>query len=337
MEARNINNIIEKINRVVDSHKLEHEGEYARWIWDNPKEKRKLGINEYGCADAANILYTLNRFERDPWKRAGWVKTLQSLQDSETGMFHEETHSVMHTTAHCLAALELFDAGVLYPVHDMEKYKDTACLYELLENLDWKKNPWSQSHNGAGIYVIMNLSGLADEAWNDAYFQWLWEHTDPESGLIGRDAREKDCAKHYEYMAGSFHYLFNMEYARMPLRYPEKMIDTCLWMWENRETELLENFCQRINFIQVDWIYCITRGLRQCGHRYQECMKALEEFAEVYLDYLEKIDETNDDGFNDLHLLFGCVCALAELQQALKGKIKSAKPLRLVLDRRPFI
>jgi len=337
METKNINNIIKKIVSVVESHKLEGEGEYTRWIWENPEEERELGINEYGCADAANILYTLGYFEKDIEQRARWIKTLQGLQDPETGLFRERTHSMIHTTAHCLAALELFDAEPLYPVSAMEKYKDIECLYELLESLDWKNNPWSQSHNGAGIYVIMNLTDMADETWNEAYFRWLWEHTDPETGLIGKIPGDTDCAKNYEYMAGTFHYLFNMEHARMPLRYPEKVIDCCLWMWENREEELLERFNERIQFIQIDWVYCITRALRQCSYRHGDCMKALEEFAERYLDYLEGIDADTDDGFNDLHLLFGTTCALAELQQTLKGKLKTKKPLKLVLDRRPFI
>ena len=52
---------------------------------------------------------------------------------------------------------------------------------------------------------------------------------------------------------------------------------------------------------------------------------------------MSKIDYEKDENFNDLHLLFGAVCCLAELQMALPGKILSSKPLRLVLDRRPFI
>ena len=40
---------------------------------------------------------------------------------------------------------------------------------------------------------------------------------------------------------------------------------------------------------------------------------------------------------NDLHALFGAVCALAELQLALPGELRSSVPLRNVLDRRPFI
>ena len=40
---------------------------------------------------------------------------------------------------------------------------------------------------------------------------------------------------------------------------------------------------------------------------------------------------------NDLHSVFGTVCCLAELQRALRGSIITEKPLKLVLDRRPFI
>ena len=38
-----------------------------------------------------------------------------------------------------------------------------------------------------------------------------------------------------------------------------------------------------------------------------------------------------------MHRLFGSICALAELQAALPGELRSDKPLKLVLDRRPFI
>ena len=113
------------------------------------------------------------------------------------------------------------------------------------------------------------------------------------------------------------------------------MIDTCLEMFETHS--LKERFGQELNFIEVDWVYCLNRASRQTPHRYGECKSALEEFADGYLDYLFSVDPERDDEWNDLHMLFGAVCALAELQQALYGKILSARPLRLALDRRPFI
>ena len=50
-----------------------------------------------------------------------------------------------------------------------------------------------------------------------------------------------------------------------------------------------------------------------------------EDFAEKYVNYLCSIDYNTHEDFNDLHMLFGCSCALAELQEALPGKIISEK------------
>ena len=69
----------------------------------------------------------------------------------------------------------------------------------------------------------------------------------------------------------------------------------------------------------------------------EQVREALLDFADIYVDYLNSLDYEKDEGFNDLHMLFGACCALAELQTALPGKIITEKPLRLVLDRRPFI
>ena len=72
---RNMDELIKKIKKTVDSHRLEQEGEYARYLWQNEAGNRKMGLNEYGCADAANILYTINDFVEEPEKRQAWVKT----------------------------------------------------------------------------------------------------------------------------------------------------------------------------------------------------------------------------------------------------------------------
>ena len=84
-------------------------------------------------------------------------------------------------------------------------------------------------------------------------------------------------------------------------------------------------------------MYCLTRSLRQSGHRFEACRAALGGFAEDYASFLLSLDLDEHDGANDLHSLFGALCCLAELQQALPGTIRTERPLRLVLDRRPFI
>ena len=123
MNRINLDSFIAQTLQCVQKHNLGKPGEYARWLWG---ENRKLGLNEYGCADAANILYSIGSFPSAPEERAAWIQTLQSLQNAETGLYSEPTHHTIHTTAHCTAALELFDAKPLYKCFALEKYTTKA-------------------------------------------------------------------------------------------------------------------------------------------------------------------------------------------------------------------
>ena len=330
----NIQPIIDKILDRIEAHKVST-GRYARWIWQSAAGDRELGVNPYGCADAANLLYMLGRFPRVVNEREEWIEAMQEMQDKESGLFHEKTHHPLHTTAHVTAALELFDAA--------PKYRPTAalpCLEEggferLMDSLNWK-TPWPQSHQGAGIYVILNLCGEATKEWNDNYFKWFWDNADPETGFWRKgDYQSEDHAPIWHYMAGGFHYMFNHESAHMPVRYPERIIDSCIKMY--REGDIHPKFGQQANFIEVDWIYCLTRASEQTCHRFDEVRAVLRDFTEKYLQFWNTVDWEKSESVNDLHLLFGGCCALAELQRVLRGELRSDKPLKLVLDRRPFI
>ena len=148
----NIDPIVTKIRRCVRKHEL-GTGAYARYTRSNEEKGQTLAINPYGCADAANLLYTIGDFERDPQRRAESIAAMQKMQDRETGLFHESTHHPIHTTAHVLAALELYDAGPLYPVYALEEYREIKKMRAFLEGLDWEGEPWGQSHRGAGLYA----------------------------------------------------------------------------------------------------------------------------------------------------------------------------------------
>ncbi len=88
-----------------------------------------MGVNEYGCADAMNILYTICRFPTGK-HREDCLNVLLRMQDDETGLFIEKRndnfagycHPPLHTTAHCMAVLDLFDAESLYKPKALKKY-----------------------------------------------------------------------------------------------------------------------------------------------------------------------------------------------------------------------
>ena len=328
----NIDGLIAKIQGIVDRHKLA-EGTYSRYLWQNAEGTRKMGVNEYGCADAANILYTIGNFEREPEKRAEWVRVLREMQNPETGLFYEGTHHTIHTTAHCLAALELFDALPLYPLTALKQYLKPEALHEFLWNLNWDNSPWNNSHQGAGLYAAMVNSRTADLAWQKDYFSWLREHADPETGLGLAGRRGEAPLAHQLY--GWFHYFFNHEFAHQPIPYPEKLIDSCIDMYKN--DQLSPVFGKEVGFMEIDWIFAMNRASRQTTHRFDEMKALLLDHAEKFIAWLDSLDPETDEGMNDLHMLFGAVCAVSELQLALPGKIESTVPLKNVLDRRPFI
>lgn len=333
-----IRQFILSAREIVVRHELDLPGRYCRWIWQNDDSSRDLGVNPYGCTDAANILYTIGGFPQDHQERSQWVEALRAFQDPETGFFYESTAShELHTTAHCIAALELFDALPEYPLAGLSQYRDPKAMEAFLEELDWRGAPWGASHKGAGLYAAMVLAGEVSPEWEDRYFRWLYNETDVETGFFRKGCIGPIQSGHvtsiFAHLAGTFHYLFNHEWARRPLRYPQAMIDTCLDIFNTESFPL----CQSVGFAEIDWVFCLTRSLRQCGHRYDECRLALERFTERYVGFLLGLGPQTYDRMNDLHNLFGALCCLAELQAALPGQIRTSRPLKLVLDRRPFI
>ena len=332
MERRNIDPLIEQIRKCIDRHYLGTPGAYTRYTVG---ERADGKINEYGVADAANLLYTINDFRQAQADRAHWIKILQGMQDPETGMYHEATHHTIHTTAHCMAALELFDEKPLYPATYLSDCLTKEGLYHKLQTeIDFEEHPWRDSHIGAGLFVALTMTDMVDAQWKDWYFDWFWEYCSPVHGFAfyGKEIK----ADAFRYMGGGFHYLFNHEAEHRPTRYPEKIIDWCIPMLRNHE-KYGRAFMSMMGFLEMDLVYSVARAMRQTPHRFYEAKEALEIFAEKYLDMWFSLDYENNWSFNDLHCLFGSACCLAELQSALPGKLISSKPLRLVLDRRPFI
>jgi hypothetical protein len=265
------------------------------------------------------------------------VATLQSFQDPLSGFFREPSHHEIHVTAHCVAALELFEASPAHALKGLAALDEPGALEAFLDGLAWREDPWLASHRGAGIYAARLLAGEASSNWQDRYFAWLDAACDPATGLWRRgelDPPYRWGASRFPHLAGTFHYLFNYEHARRPHPHPAALVDTCLSIFEAGDEWPLG---RTVSFAEVDWVYCLSRALRLSDQRRHDAERALRAFAADYVDFLTQLDWDADDGGSDLHRIFGAACALAELQRAVPGLLRTPRPLRLVLDRRPFI
>lgn len=274
---------------------------------------------------AAHILYTINRFPGEITERQAWIQALQSLQDPETGLCPLDGFHPVASTAWTVSALALFDTRVRHSLVELEPLKKLHALAEYLDLLNWRDQPLTEALRGSGVYTTLVFSGEVSLDWEERYFTWLWEASDPNTGLLreGR-IRPKDENGLTPYLAGTFCYLTTLEYARRPLRYPDKLVETCLDLFETSGSTLGE----QLSIHELAWVYCLNRAARQSGHRYVEARQALQSFAERYIPFLMDVDSENDPTFNQLFILSAVVDCLAELQISIPGLIYTTRPLR---------
>jgi hypothetical protein len=340
-----VRGILEEVRRVVSAHEGATPGEYHRVLKSSNSKSIKTGVTAYGCADAACILYTLGELPTDTAEKEPWVEAIRRFQNPETGLFEDGSHHEIHTTAFSLAALDLFDAQAGHTLNALHFLREREGLEGFLDSLRWHDEPWLESHKGAGIYAALVLNCEVSGEWEDWYFDWLWEQEDPETGFWRKGKtiplnNPGAPVPLFHYLGGSFHYLFNIVHAGRKQHYPEKAIDTCLEIWRSNHQPKHgygEPFCAGVSYAEIDWVFYLNRSVRQCGHREDESRHAMEEVAQKFIAYLDQLDYSSDPSFNDLHKLFGMICALSEFQLALPGQIITRRPLHQVLDRRPYI
>jgi len=338
-ETVDLRPFVESVKATLATHEAGGVGAYRRWLTQNEKGTRDLGATVYGCADAAHILYTIGAMPAGQAERAAWVARLQSYQDPDTGSFESGDHHWLHTTAFCVGALELFDARPLHALRCLEPYATRTGLHGLLEELDWVGSPWAESHRGAGLYAAMVLAGPMPADWEDWYFEWFWENQDPETGLWRRGClRNADGslrgAPPFHHLASSFHYLFNADHARRPIRHAEALVDFCLGL--HREGGL-PPMGRGLSWNEIDFLYTLRSLQKRTDHRATESRAVVAEIAAKLVTSVAALEPKTDAGMNDLHTLFAGLCSLAVAQEAVPGLCRTRMPLRLVLERRPFL
>lgn len=301
-------------------------GQYARSPGDKESEL-------YGVADMACILYTLDALRPTEPERAEWAAAFQTFQNPETGWLVEKsrTHDPLHNTAFALAAMQLLDLTPKFPVKMGPEFMNIRAY---LDTLDWRKGVYSNSHKGAGVAAIFALvPKLGTPGWFTEYFAACDSLFDPNNGMMGK---EKSPGGDSDQIGGTFHYAFLYQHFNRHMLFPERRIDSVITLQQPDGYWLATNKL----WLTLDAIYLMTRTLRYCPHRFEDVRATIRKtmstlMREVYSVAGRKQTFT---GKLAVHLVTAAISIAAEVQQFLGAQeVITECPLRLVLDRRPFI
>lgn len=287
----------------------------------------------YGVADVACILWSIGD---DVGRRDRWLDAFTALQDPTTGAFveREPSHLVIHATAFSVAAMELLDLEPAHPLRVLERWHDVGSIEPWLAGLDWERYAYLFSHEGAGVASLAAIRprDFAD-GWLDGFFRALDGYLDPATGMHGRN---KPAAGDLDQIGATFHYAFVHEHCDVELRGARERIDAILGL--QRPDGLWDP--DNPWWLTLDAVYLLSRGSRQVPERRDRVDVALRSAAGWLADHVADA-ETCRRSFGDdmgVHAVTAAVSAFAVLQAHFgPDEVVTDEPLRLVLDRRPFV
>lgn len=287
----------------------------------------------YGVSDMACILHTLGILRPTERERVEWSAAFQQFQVSDTGWLVEKsrTHDPLHNTAFALAAMQLMD---LTPAHPVTMTGEFADVRAFLASLNWTTRVYADSHKGAGIGSIHALvPALNRPEWFAGYFAFCDEQFDPRNGLMGRD---KPPGGDSDQIGGTFHYQFLYEHFNRQMPFPERRIDAVISLQQP------DGYWHPTNhlWLTLDAVYLLTRTLRYCPHRFEDVRAVVRNvMATMMRDYYAPDRRGKAlTGKLPVHSLTAAISIAAEAQHFLGAhEVVTERPLKLVLDRRPFI
>ena len=321
--------------------------EFVRWIVDEfePSVRLPGGAGRYarapgdaepelyGVSDLACIFYTLGLLRPNEHERGEWAAAFQLFQRPDTGWLVEKspTHDPLHNTAFALAAMQLMDLAPAHPVTMTGDYDDARAF---LATLDWRKDVYLGSHKGAGIGSIHALvPALNRPAWFADYFDFCDRQFDPHNGLMGQD---KPPGGDFDQVGGTFHYHFLYEHFNRHMPFPEHRIDAVIGLQQP------DGYWHPVNhlWLTLDAIYLMTRTLRYCPHRFADVQAVVRSVMGLMMREVYAADKRAValGGKLPAHSVTAALSIAAEAQRFLgAGEVITERPLKLVLDRRPFI
>lgn len=298
----------------------------------------------YGNADMACILYTLDALHPSPKQRAEWMRGLQSFQDPGSGYFIAKTALLgkIHNTAFCVAAMKLFDerpsvpTRLLHPLRFADLFASPEQMGAYVRALDWQNAVYPSGEDVIGLAAtFFNVKGMVKPSWFRALMDYFDKSLfDPNNGMVGRG---KPPQGDLDQIGGTFHFAFFWPLFDRQMPSPQARVDAILGLQRPGGLWTPSNPW----WLTFDSVYMLADAASRSSYRRSDVRAAIE--AAVGVCYERAMEPaTREEAFCTpelgVHTLNGTLSLFAVAQRFLgREAILSPRPLRLVLDRRPYI
>ncbi|MGH2370752.1 MAG: hypothetical protein ACRDI2_21455, partial [Chloroflexota bacterium] len=190
--------------------------------------------------DPTSYGYEARIFLNDPLSAADQTvlaDQINALQDPETGSFRRRPEpteadrqrlydgAYWRQTSFALFTLHMVEATPRYPIRFVEPYRDPKKMLEFISDPRWWGNDgWGGSTEVCAIHRLIRWRRWATNDWLDAYFGWLNERQDPETGYWSVE----DAADLWPGFGCTYHLLQAYYQEQRPIRYVDRILETTL-------------------------------------------------------------------------------------------------------------
>jgi len=299
----------------------------------------------YGSADVACILYTLGQLDCTPAVAQGWLATLGSFQESQSGFFVDDRGGLTtaHNTGFAVAAMQLLQPdlrnGVLpvAPLTFAGKIADPAEAERFAATLDWHGNCYEAGEILVGhAATFFNVADTVPQQW----FAWLVDYIestkfDTANGMVGLD---KPPAGDMDQIGGTLHFDFMWSALGRTLPFPEARASALLGL------QRPDGLWSELNpwWLTFDSVYMLGRTIAELetglADRVRDAVaRALSAVVPRALDPAHRHADFVVPWMG-AHTATGAISMFACAQRVLGAdRVLTRRPLQLVLDRRPYI
>jgi hypothetical protein len=313
-------------------------GEYARRPGDGEAAL-------YGSADVACILYSLDRLDPSREESAAWLEVLSGFQDAESGFFVDRSAmlSTAHNTGFAVGAMNLLDRELVdgelpkAPLRFARLVREPADAERFAASLNWRTDCYEAGENLIGhASSFFNVSGSIPAEW----FEWLVDYVertkmDQANGMVGVD---KPAGGDLDQIGGTLHFDFFWAALGRQLPFAAARTEALLGL------QLPSGLWDPTNpwWLSFDAVYMLRRTLPDLPDDQAQRVRAAVARAAAALSARASDPDLRESDFVDpwigAHMLTGAVSFFAYAQQVLgESRVITERPLRSVLDRRPYI